>query len=491
MNARRHRSASARTLAPAAAASAVVFFLGCTAVGSDYVAPEIALPNAWREEPGAAPSNGNTELAAWWQRLEDPVLDALIARATQGNLDLHEALARVREARALRGVSAADRYPTLDGRAGYERRGESLNTPLGEFVPDSGVYSAGFDAAWELDLFGRVSRSIEAADADLEASYEDARDVAVTVAAETARGYVELRAFQTRLALARTNVELQEQTSALVQGRYDSGLVGERDLAQALTNLESTRSRVPPLESGLRAAENRLAVLLGSAPGTLAEELAAQLASVGSIPVPPLEIAVGVPADILRRRADVRRAERKLAAEHARVGVAEGDLYPRLTLSGTLGLASEEVSDFFQSDSNVFGLGPSLRWSLFDGGRLRGRVKAQTARTEQALVNWERTVLIALEETENAMTAFLREQVRRRSLVEATTQARRSVELAQAQYGEGLSDFQSVLDSERGLASLEDELAQSDSAVATNFVTLYKALGGGWEAEDPVRLVAE
>lgn len=477
MNASPHHSAPLRAFLLAAGTLWLVH--GCTVVGSDYVAPETALPPAWREEPGLA--SGPTELAAWWQRLEDPVLDELVARATRANLDLHEALARLREARALRGVAAGELYPSVDAALSYERRGESENTPIGEFVPETGTYSAGFDAAWELDLFGRIRRSIEAADADLAASTEDARDVLVTVAAETARTYVELRGFQTRLALARTNVSLQEQTMTLVQVRFDAGLVDERDLAQARTNVERTRSFVPSLEVGARVAENRLAVLLGGAPGTLPRELTEP----GAIPVPPLRIAVGVPADLLRRRADVRRAERALAAEHARIGVAEGDLYPRLTLTGSLGLAAEELADLGQNESNFFGLGPSLRWNLFDGGRLRGRMAAQEARAEQALVRWERSVLTALEESENAMTAFVREQTRRGSLAEAATQARRSVELSRTQYQEGLSDFQSVLDSERALAALEDELAQSEAAIATDFVVLYKALGGGWEELDP------
>ncbi len=465
---------------------------GCAAVGSDYVAPEVALPAAWQAAPESGLTPAAVELAAWWRRLEDPLLDTLIERAARQNLDLHQALARVREARALRGVAASERFPTLDATLAYQRRGESLNTPLGAFVPDSNLYSAGFDAAWELDLWGRVRRSVEAADAELAATVEDARDVAVTVAAETALNYVELRAFQQRLALARTNVALQEDTLALVRARFDSGLVGERDLAQALTNVESLRARVPPLEVGARAAENRLAVLLGGAPGSLAAELGmpAAVGASSAIPVPPLALAVGVPADLLRRRADVRRAERGLAAEHARIGVAEGDLYPRLTLAGNLGLASDDASDLLQSRSGLFGLGPSLRWNLFDAGRLRQRVAAQEARTEQALARWEQTVLGALEEAENAMTAFVREQVRRRSLLEAALQARRSVELAKTQYREGLSDFQTVLDSERAVAGLEDELAQSDAAIATSFVVLTKALGGGWAEGDPATLAA-
>ncbi len=470
----------------ARAALALLLAAGCTTVGPDYVPPEAAVPQGWREVAGPGLAQGEAELAAWWRRLQDPVLDGLVERATRNGLDLREVLARVREARALRGVADADRFPTVDALLGYARRGESENTPLGGFVPDSDLWSAGFDTAWELDVWGRVRRSIEAADADLGASVEDARDVAVTVAAETALAYVELRAFQARQAVARTNVALQEETLDLVRTRFDAGLVGERDVAQAASNLESTRSRVPSLEAGQRAAENRLAVLVGQPPGALAEELAEPR----PIPVPPAEVAVGVPADLLRRRADVRRAERVLAAETARIGVAEGDLYPRLTLGGTLGLESDQLGDLADPGSEVFHLGPSLRWNLFDGGRLRGRVQAQDARAEQALVRWERAVLVALEETENAMTAFLREQTRRGSLEVAAGEARRAVQFAQSQYRAGLTDFQAVVDTERSVAALEDDLAQSEAAIATSTVALYKALGGGWEQPELVGLAA-
>jgi multidrug efflux system outer membrane protein len=464
------------SLARWGAGALLAFALACTSVGPDYEEPAAPAPASFSEQAGAFDAS-EPDLAAWWQHLSDPVLDELILRAARQSLDVREALARVREARALRGGAAADRWPTVDAGASYERRGESDNTPFGSFVPDSDLYTAGIDAAWELDLWGRVRRSVEAADADLAATVEDARDVAVVVAAEVAFRYVDLRSLQRRLEIAERNLSLQQQTLDLVVGRYEAGLVGQSDVAQARTNLESTRSRVPALEVALRAAQNRLAVLLGQTPGSLAAELEA----IRPVPVPPLALAVGVPADLLRRRADVRRAERQLAAETARIGVAEGDLYPRLTLHGELGLSSDDLSTFGDSESSFFGLGPSLRWNVFDAGRLRSRVEAQEARTEQALARWERAVLLALEETENAMTAFVREQARRGSLLEAASQAQLAVELARTQYTEGLADFQTVLVSERALAELEDQLAVSEATIAANFVALTKALGGGWD----------
>lgn len=463
-------------------AAVLVALSACTVVGHDYETPKPEAPAQWRDMNESPWQQGAADLSAWWQKLGDPVLDSLVDRAVHGSLDLREALARVREARALRGAAAADRYPTIDARASYERSGQSEATALGKTFPSLGefdTYSAGIDASWEVDLWGRVRRVVEAADADLQANIEDARAAAVIVVAETASQYIELRAFQQRLALARTNVALQEQTLALTRTRYEAGLVGEGDVAQAARNLETTRSFVPSFEYGERAAENRLAVLLGLTPG----ELATELAEVQPIPVPPTSVAVGVPADLVRRRADIRRAERELAAETARIGVREGDLYPRLSLLGRIGGEAEDASDMFSDEGFVFGYGPALHWNLFDGGRLRNRVDAQEARAEQALVRWQRTVLFALEETENAMNGFVREQARRRSLADGATQARLAVDLARSQYTEGLSDFQPVLDSQRALAVIEDELAQSDAAVTTRLVALYKSLGGGWESE--------
>ncbi|MBL8858228.1 MAG: efflux transporter outer membrane subunit [Planctomycetes bacterium] len=459
----------------------LLFFAACKAVGTDYVAPEAEVAPQWHadlEAKGVA--RDAADLARWWERFQDPVLNDLIERAAIGSLDVREALGRWKEARALRGATAADRYPTLDAQTSYTRRAESKNTPFGNFVPDTDNFALGFDASWEIDLWGRVSRSIEAADADLQVAVEDARAVGVAVAAETARNYIELRALQRRVAIARDNVALQEQTLQLVRGLFDAGLQSAGDLAQAQANLETTRARIPTLEIGLRAAQNRLAVLLGLAPGTLTR----QLNEPRPIPVPPVSVAVGVPADLLRRRADVRRAERVLAAEHARIGVAEGDLYPRLTLAGNLGFAADELSSLFTRPSFNYGYGPSLRLNLFDSGRIRNRVVAQEARTEQAFVRWERAVLTALEETENELQAFVLEQERRNSLLAAATQARLAAELSRTQYSDGISDFQSVLVSERSVTDLEDDLAASEAAIATRLVALYKALGGGW-SENP------
>lgn len=465
-----------RNVSTAASLAAAVLLVatGCTSVVGEFQEPVAQTPTQWREAGDATFTSGDrSRLEPWWHDLNDPRLNQLIERALTHGLDVREAFARLEEARARRGITAADRWPTVGVGASYWRSEDSERTAYAGQTEAVDHHALSLDATWEIDLWGRVRRAIEAADADLAASEEDVRAVQLALAAETAASYVDLRAFQQRIALARLNIDLQQQTLELVQARFDAGLVGERDVAQAAANVAVTRSRLPVLETGERAAENRLAVLVGATPAELAGEFGRE-----PVPVPPLQVATGVPADVVRRRPDVGLAERRLAAEQARLGVARADLLPRLSLSGVIGVAAQDASDLFRQGSGEYGFGPSLAWTLFDRGRLRQRVEVQDARAEQALIQWERAVLLALEETENAMTGFVRGQVRRQSLLGATEQARRAVELARFEYTEGLSDFQAVLDSQRALAQLEDEVAQTEAAITTQFIVLQKALGG-------------
>ncbi len=445
----------------------------CT-VGPDHAPPAVALPATFHapREPGLA--DGAPGPDAWWRAFDDHTLDGLITQALAENRNLGQSLARLDAARALRGVAGAAAWPTVDARGSYEHRQDSDNTPFGAFIPKTDIHAVGFDATWELDLWGRVRRSVEAATADLDAAAADLHGMALTVAAEVARTYVDLRAAQRRTALAEENLRLQEQTLTLVQARLAAGLVGERDVAQATTNVATTRARLPQLAAAEAAARNRLAVLLGRAPGTLTADL-------GPAPVPRLGSAlpVGAPADLLLRRPDVRAAERRLAAAVARIGIAEADRYPRISLFGTLGLAADGPEHLFARDSLVAAIGPSLRWNLFDAGRKTDAVRAATAAAEAERLAFEQAVLLAVEETENAMVRFGREQARRDALARAAAEARRAVDLAQTQYREGLSDFQTVLDSERVVAAIEDDLASSEAAVAGFAIALCKALGGG------------
>lgn len=444
------------------------------AVGPDFQPPSRALPAQWQ---GAAAIDGDAAgrpASAWWRELGDPQLEAVVALALQQNLDVRAAYARLRAAAALRGAAAGDRWPQLDARGSYEHREESENTPFGAFIPRTNIHAAGFDATWELDLWGRVRRSVEAAGHELEVSASDLQAMGVSVAAAAARAYVDLRAAERRFAIASDNLELQQQTLTLVQARLAAGLVVARDVAQAAASVETLRARLPQLAAARTVAGQRLAVLLGRAPG----ELPAELVAARPLPVPPPRIAVGTPADVLRTRPDVRAAEQRFAAAVARVGMATADQYPRFLLSGTLGLAANRADDFFADGSDVSGFGPSVRWSLFDGGRLRQRVAARTAEAEAAQLAWERAVLTAIEEAEGAMTRFAAEQQRRTALAAAAEQARAAVRLSRAQYAEGLSDFQAVIDSQRLVASVEDDLAASDAAVVQHLVDLFTALGG-------------
>ena len=455
-------------LAAVAAAAAA-----CT-VGRDYEPKPFDAPQTWQQAADSTLTADAATDGPWWKTFGDAQLDELVDRALAQNLDLRAAFARLKSARALRGVAEADALPSLDARGGYEQRRESRNTPFGAFIPQTDIHTIAVDASWELDLWGRVRRSVEAASGELDASAADAEAAAITVAAEVVSAYVDLRAAQHRLKIARSNLALQEQTQSLVDARLQAGLTVERDAAQARTNVESTRARLPSLEASASAAENRLCVLLACAPGALPVTLADE----APIPTAPARIAVGVPADLLRRRPDVRAAERRFAAAVARIGAVDAERYPRLSLGGTLGLSANSASEVFDADSDLSAFGPSLRWNLFDGGRLRQRVAALEADAESMQVAWEQSVLLALEETENAMTRFVREQSRRASLQRAAKEARRAVELAETQYRAGLSDFQTVIDSERTVAAIEDDLAMSEAAIASGVVEIHKALGG-------------
>jgi NodT family efflux transporter outer membrane factor (OMF) lipoprotein len=465
-------------LLPTRAALLTAALLAACAVGPEYQHPELEMPTAWRGADDAVLDPGPVRDDAWWRTFDDPLLGELVEQALRQNLDLRASFARLDATRAQLGIAKADRWPQVDANGSYTYRRESRNTPFGAFIPRTDIHQITLDAAWELDLWGRVRRSVEAADADLQASTFDLQGAALSVAAEVARTYVDLRAAQRRLTIGRANLELQEQTLGLVQARLSAGLVGERDVAQARTNVETTRSRLPQLEAAAVTAGNRLATLLGGAPDALPADLLGS-AEAARMPGIPAKIAVGAPADLLRRRPDVRRAERAFAAEVARVGAVDAERYPRFTLSGQIGLAANTAKDLFDSSSDVSGFGPSVSWNLLDGDRLKQRVLAQQATAEAARVDFEQTVRLAVEEAENAMASLVHERERRAALAAAAAEARRASELARTQYREGLSDFQAVLDSERVVATVEDDLASSDAAVAGHLIALFKALGGG------------
>ncbi len=457
--------------------TALFVISGCASVGPDFQSPAPTSPQAWHTDL----KNGlkvdapeADQLQQWWQVLEDPILSDLIKRAVDGNYDLKQATIRVREARIRRGISSANQFPTLDLTGSAVKNRTSASTGYGT---ENDIYTAGFDALWELDIFGGVRRQVEVADANLAASQADLDAVRVSIAAEVALNYLDVRTYQTRLEVALANITAQQETFDLINSRFTAGLSNELEVQQAQYNLSITRAQIPTLRTGLEAAKNRLAILIGQPPGSLHERLRQSRA----IPVPPTSVAVGVPAEVLRRRPDIRRAEKELAAQSARIGVATADLYPRFHLLGSIGQEVMDGDNFFDSDNRYYTVGPSISWRLFNAGAIRQNIEVQSVVFDQYLLAYETTVLTALEEVENALTRYVEEQFRRERLLEAVNAARKASDLAKDQYQAGLVDFSNVLEAQRSLLSYQDQLAQSDGSVTTNLIGLYKALGGGWE----------
>ena len=345
--------------------------------------------------------------------------------------------------------------------------------------PDRHNWSAGFDASWEIDVFGGVRRSIQASDADFAATVEDQRDVLVTLVSDVARNYIILRGAQRQLGIVVKNLQTQDQTLELTRSRFKAGLTSDLDVARAEAQAMTTRSQIPPLEDQVRQSIRRLSVLCGSNPETLKGELIAER----PIPQAAPQLPVGLPSELLRRRPDIRRVERNLAAETARVGVAVADLFPRFSITGDFGYTSRNIKSLFDEDSFGWGIGPSMRWQLLNFGRVQGNIKAQEARRERTLRSYEQTVLLSLEEVENAMGSYTREQARRQSLMAAVQSSQRAVDLADQLYRQGLTAFQDVLDAQRRLLDVESQFVTSDQTVSTNLVALYKALGGGWDSD--------
>jgi len=465
----------------------LLLLAGC-AVGPDYEEPEYSVPDAWENAAAAdlADSSG-VPLESWWTALNDTLLNDLIIMAGEASPDLDAAVGRIREARAYRQIAGGDYWPQVGANGAFTRAELAENGPGGAFTAlgapnPSNNWEFGLGASWELDVFGRVRRAVEAADAQVSASVEDYRDVMVTLYATVAGTYVQVRTFQDRLVYANQNAESQRETLEVVEARLDAGLVPALDVSRARSNLANTMATIPQLETNLEAARNQLAILLGQMPGSLDARLDANVAV---IPQPELEFAAGLPAELLRRRPDVRRSERQLAAQTARIGVATADLYPSFSLTGNLVLTAGEFGDLGQSNSLGWSFSPLLNWKLFTGGKIRGQIKAEEAKTEQALAAYEKTVLGALAEVENAMVALRQEEIRVGRLTTAVEASQQSVELVHTQYISGLTDFQSYLDAQRSLTNQQDQLAQSQGQVVGYLISLNRSLGGGWSLEDP------
>jgi NodT family efflux transporter outer membrane factor (OMF) lipoprotein len=468
----------------------LVLLAGC-AVGPDYVRPEIETAETWSESIDASLSTDPVEYGPWWNVFEDPALEELVQIASRENLPVQIAAARILEARAVLGISRGLRFPQQQQLAGTAARVRlSENAPNVAIADqDFSSYAVGFDATWELDVWGRLGRGVEAADADYGRALAGYDDTLVTVTAETARAYILLRTFEARLKLAQENVVIQNETLRIADVRFENGAVTELDVTQARALLRDTEASIPSLETGVRQTKHAISTLLGQPPSQLGELLGQKQ----SIPSVPAEIAIGVPIDLLRRRPDIRMAEFQAAAQSARIGIAKSDLYPRFSLFGSIGFATSsdggmlsndaDAGDLFSSDSITYKVGPTFSWPIFNYGRLRNNIAVQDARFQQAALNYQNTVLEAAREVEDALAAYLRSQTRVGYLTDSVGDARRSVELALVQYRQGSTNYQRVLDTQRFLVRQEDQLAGTKGDVALNLIATYKALGGGWETE--------
>jgi multidrug efflux system outer membrane protein len=450
---------------------------GC-AVGPDYHPPKSSAPAQWTSPLNGGETNSPVSLAQWWQGFNDTNLDSFMLTAIQSNLTLKVAEAHVREARAERDVASGSLWPSIGSSALYSRNRYGANSfpPLPGIPLDYNLYTAGFDAAWELDIFGGTRRAVEAANAEIGAAGYGQRDVLISLLAEVARNYIGARAYQQRLAITRQNIRVQQQILDLTSNRFQNGLSGELDVQQTVALLTTTEAEVPSLETGFDQSVHHLAVLLGQQPGALLDEMSAEK----PIPLTPPTVPIGLPSDLLQRRPDVQSAERAVAAATARIGVAKADLFPKFSLTGMAGLQSISANNWFDYASRYWSAGPTVQWELFEAGRIRANVRVQNARQEQALGSYQQTVLTALEDAENALAAYAKEQVRRESLVQSVQANARALELSTQLYQSGLADFLHVLDSERSLYAAQDALVQSDQTVSQDLVQLYKALGGGW-----------
>lgn len=456
---------------------AVSLLAGC-AVGKDYQKPAVPEPIVF------ANVQSNTTAAVemdWWRGFQDPILEELISQASTNNHDLRLAESRLREARALWTSARFDFAPTVRSENYYENtQASKVNKPNdSRRGRNTELYRVGFDATWELDLWGRVRRNVEAARATVESVAATRDDVLVSVRAEVAVNYMELRGTQAQLAVAQRNATNQMDTLKLAEALRDGGQGTQFDVARARSLLNATLATIPPLEAALDQISYRLAVLCGQLPTALREKLKTPT----PLPKEPANIALGNPAALIRRRPDIRAAERSLAAVTAQSGVAVADYFPRVTFNGNIGLQAASVSGFSEAGAETWSFGPRISWAALDMGRVRQNVKAADARAEGAVVIYEQTVLLALEEVESSLVALTRERQRLNHLHESERAAAEAVTLARQRYSDGIADFLGVLDAERTLLSLQDQLTASETRAAANLVAVYKALGGGIPSE--------
>ena len=451
---------------------------GC-AVGPDYRPEQTPVPDSWASPaPETVPQPG-VDMARWWAAFDDPILVSLVERAFASNLDLKLAESRIRQARAARGISASGLGPAVSAGSSYQR---SYTSPGGASEGSTtDLYLAGFDASWELDIFGGVRRGVEAADADILTAVENRNDILVTLAAETAINYINLRGYQQQIIIARNNLLAQQHNADLTRRIYQAGLTGALDTVNADAQLAATASQIPVLETLAQQSIYSLSLLVAREPGALLQELSVP----APIPAAPPSVPAGVPSELLRRRPDVRSAEAQIHAATARIGVATADLFPKFTLSGSAGYQSNDFNSWLNWTNRFWSFGPSINWQIFNSGKTLSNIELAKALQDQSLISYRQTVLTALQEVDSALIASAKEHDHYQALSTAVAANRRAVSLATQLYTHGQTDFLQVLLAQRSLYASEDALVQSTRTVSTNIVALYKALGGGWEALPP------
>lgn len=454
----------------------LIFLAGC-AVGPNYQTPTTTLPSHF-EETNKENELEAAELQTWWTTFNDPLLDVLVHEALSQNYDLKIAIEKVNEVRALYQIQAAELAPKVDLTSDVRRVRNSQtlfdSTLLGP--PYENFYQVGFDASWEIDIFGKRRRSKESAYYEYQGEIDNARDVYITLLSEIASTYIEIRAYQQRIALSKRNIVIQKELLSLTKSRFEAGLDSDIEPQDITINLKETESILPTLLSSYRQATHRLAVLLGKHPESLHDDFRQQ----GAIPISNATIPIGLPSDLLRRRPDIRRAERILAASTANIGVAVADLFPRFSLLGSFGFEANKINNWIKAGSRAWTIGPSLEWPILYFGRIRANIRAQNAKQKQALFNYEQTILTSLEDVENALVSYYKEEMRNHTFKNQVESAQRKYELTRDLYLSGLIDFSSLLSADQVRVETENNLVDSTQSLSTKLVALYKSLGGEW-----------
>ena len=478
---------------------------GCALVGGCMVGPHVrrpktTMPADWARSAQPHPSttapatepaaiskitHALAHLARWWEEFHDPELTALINQAARSNLTLQEATQQIIEAREIRNATAANLGPLVSGVGSYQHSRRSKNLGANSFKggpTESDLYQAGFDASWELDFFGQVRRGVQAATANYRAAVENQRGVWLTLLSELADDYMTLRGVQRQIAVTVANLKTQQNTAAILKQQIGGGLSTSLALAQAEAQVATTESQLPELRIQEKQLIFAISILLGKPPQALEERLAVPRA----IPSVPPVVPIGLPSQLLLRRPDVRQAEEQYAAATANVGVAEGNLFPQFTINGNLGFSASDAAKWFDANSLTYGIGPNVSWSILNWGQVQSNINEQKAFRVQAFLNYRQTVLQALDDVNSALAAYTREQLHEKLLVDAVAENQKAVDYSTQLYENGLTDFLNVLSAQQALYTSQDALVQSQSAVSTDLVALYKALGGGWEsALDP------